>query len=72
MKQRFDHGKVRIMQLGVFADQRNGDAAVRGFDTLHHFAPSGKIGRMRTERQLFAYHIGKTGLFQKQRNLIEC
>ena len=63
--------KISVVQLGVLADQADGDLLVGMLEPLDHGRPFGEIGRGDVEPQLAADDAGKVGLLQHERRFIE-
>jgi len=59
------------MQLGVFADQRDGHMAAGGLDAGDHLRPGGQLRLAARKLQLPAHDAGQPLLLQQQRHLIE-
>ena len=69
--QRLRHGKIRIVQLHIFAHQTDGHALVLVPHAIHHGAPFGQIGHGRIDVQRAAHDAGKVRFLQHQRRFVQ-
>ena len=67
----FDDADIGVVQLGVFADQRDLDGFLRVHPAVAHIAPLVKIGRVVFQAEAFADDVGQMLVLHHQRHLIE-
>ena len=71
MAQRLDHGEIGVVQLRIFADERDGYALRAAVDAADHFLPLAEIGLRLAETELAADGIAHVRFFQHERGLVE-
>ena len=64
-------GEVGVVQLDVFAYQRDGAGLAAGGDAGDHLLPLGQVGRGDVQLQLLDHHIVQTVGVEHQRALVE-
>ena len=69
--QRLDHGEIGVMQLRIFADERDGHALRAAVDAADHFLPLGKIRLRLAETELAADGVAHVRLFKHERRFIQ-
>ena len=69
--QRFDDRKIRVVQLRVFADQRDRHAALRVLHAFDHLPPFFKVRHRCVEMQFFTDDLGEMRLFEIQRRFVQ-
>ena len=65
--QRLGDGEIGVMKLGIFADDGDGNLALRVADALDHRGPLRHVRRGDIQPQLTADDAGEVGLLQHQR-----
>ena len=69
--QGFCHGKIRIVELHIFADQPDAHLLFPVLDPLHHGCPFRQIRRRCLQPQFPADHLGKMRFLQHQRRFVQ-
>ena len=71
MEQGFLHAEIGVVQLDIFAHQRDGDFLFGVFDILHHGRPMGHVRRRAIQPQLAAHDLVQSLLLQQQRHFVQ-
>ena len=71
MAQRFSNGKISIVQLNIFADQRNVRILLSCMYAVYHFAPFVKLCRRSVYAQFAAHNGGKSVCFKHERRFVK-
>ena len=71
MEQGFLHAEIGVVQLDIFAHQRNGHFFSGVFDSIYHGGPMGHVRRRTVKSQLAAYDRVQPLPLQQQRHLIQ-
>ena len=71
MEQGFLHTEIGVVQLDIFAHQRDSDFLFGVFDILHHGRPTGHVRRGTIQPQLAAHDFVQSLLLQQQRHLVQ-